>query len=842
MPPETETGREVVEASARTVHLIGNAHMDPVWIWDWREGFGEVWATFRAALDRLAEHADVVFTASSAAHHAWIEQHDEALFEQIRAAVAAGRWCLVGGMWVEPDCNLPSGESFCRQLLVGQRFFQRAFGRVARTGYNVDSFGHAAGLPQLLSRSGLGAYVMMRPAAHERELPGQAFRWGDADGSTVLAYRIPFDYATDSAEQIPERVQELDRRAESENTPMMLFYGIGNHGGGPTRAMLQAIDTVAADDAGVAYSDPDRYFAELESRRPALPLVHGELQHHAVGCYSVSAWVKRENDRCEAALLGAESAEVVASRLVGRRYRAAELTAAWKELLLCQFHDTLAGTASESAYGTVRARFGYVETMADQVTTNAVYEIAHRVDTSLGLGGPVQRDSSFWTGNEGSGVPFLAYNPLGWPVRQVIEAPRSSAAVLDSDGNEIASQAVASGEVTLFRSHSLFVAELGPLGYEIFWLRGGTARLPDGPAPATQPVIESDVLRAVVEVSTGSISSLVDLASGTELIGDGGIRPVVLADRSDTWSHGLIRYEGEQVPCEFVGWETIESGPLRWRLQLRFRSDASFLTMDLCLARAASFAEIRLRADWSTPHVVLKLVMPWRLGPEVVTVAGAAYGHAVRRPSGAEEPLQGWLDCYDPTTDRGVGCTTDYLHGYDATGATTRLTVLRNPLAGDHGGGWAARPGDDYPYTDSGRHQASVRIHPHSGDWQAAGLVARAVEHLRRPIVVADTYHSGDLPAKGAFLRVEPPGAAVVRALKRAENDEGIVVRLVEATGAHVAVALSGRLLGRAVAAELAPYEVQTVLVPDDASAPARVVDIAELEHSTEAGAESWPR
>jgi alpha-mannosidase len=264
--------------------------------------------------------------------------------------------------------------------------------------------------------------------------------------------------------------------------------------------------------------------------------------------------------------------------------------------------------------------------------------------------------------------------------------------------------------------------------------------------------------------------------------------------------------------------------------------------MDLCLARAASFAEIRLRADWSTPHVVLKLVMPWRLGPEVVTVAGAAYGHAVRRPSGAEEPLQGWLDCYDPTTDRGVGCTTDYLHGYDATGATTRLTVLRNPLAGDHGGGWAARPGDDYPYTDSGRHQASVRIHPHSGDWQAAGLVARAVEHLRRPIVVADTYHSGDLPAKGALLRVEPPGAAVVRALKRAENDEGIVVRLVEATGAHVAVALSGRLLGRAVAAELAPYEVQTVLVPDDASAPARVVDIAELEHSTEAGAESWPR
>jgi len=168
--------------------------------------------------------------------------------------------------------------------------------------------------------------------------------------------------------------------------------------------------------------------------------------------------------------------------------------------------------------------------------------------------------------------------------------------------------------------------------------------------------------------------------------------------------------------------------------------------------------------------------------------------------------------------------------------------VLRNPLAGDHGGGWATRPGVDYPYTDSGLHEASVRIHPHNGDWQAAGLVARADEHVRRPVVVADTYHVGNLPAKGAFIRVEPPDVAVVRVLKRAENDEGVVVRLVEASGAHVAVVLSGQLVGRKVTTSLAPYEVQTLLVPDEASAPARAVSITELEHSTEAGADSWRR
>jgi alpha-mannosidase len=199
--------------------------------------------------------------------------------------------------------------------------------------------------------------------------------------------------------------------------------------------------------------------------------------------------------------------------------------------------------------------------------------------------------------------------------------------------------------------------------------------------------------------------------------------------------------------------------------------------------------------------------------------------------------MQGWLDCYDTDANYGIGITTDHLHGYDASDQTVRLTILRNPLAADHGGRWAVRPGEDYLLTDSGAHDASIRIHPHAEDWRAADLPARADEHARPPIVIADTHHGGALPAKGAFLRVDPPRAAAIRAVKRAESGEGVVLRLVETHGEAVSLAVGGELLGRQVAVSLAPYEVQTLLVPDDGAAPPRRVDIAEFDLPSPEGA-----
>ena len=173
------------------VHMIGNAHIDPVWLWRWQDGYAEIKATFQSALDRLAENDDFVFTAACASYYEWIEENEPDMFRKIRERVREGRWHIVGGMWVQPDCNMPSGESFARHLLYSQRYFMEKFGVCVKTGYNVDSFGHSAMLPALLRRAGIENYVFLRPGTHENpDIPYPLFRWTAPDGSCVNAFRL----------------------------------------------------------------------------------------------------------------------------------------------------------------------------------------------------------------------------------------------------------------------------------------------------------------------------------------------------------------------------------------------------------------------------------------------------------------------------------------------------------------------------------------------------------------------------------------------------------------------------------------------------------------------------
>ena len=189
------------------IHMIGNAHIDPVWLWDWREGYQEVRATFRSALDRLKENNQFVFTCACADYYRFVEENHPDMFDEIRERVREGRWVIVGGMWIQPDCNMPSGEAVARQLLYSQRYFTEKFGRAAVTGYNVDSFGHGATLPALLSAAGMKNYVFMRPGAHENgDIPAPLFIWQAPDGSAVTAFRIPDAYCTKPFGEVPGRV------------------------------------------------------------------------------------------------------------------------------------------------------------------------------------------------------------------------------------------------------------------------------------------------------------------------------------------------------------------------------------------------------------------------------------------------------------------------------------------------------------------------------------------------------------------------------------------------------------------------------------------------------------
>ena len=511
--------QEAAAEGERVLHLIGNSHIDPVWLWQWPEGYQEIRATFRSALDRMHEYPEFIFTCDSAAYYEWVEEIDPAMFAEIQARVAEGRWELVGGWWVEPDCNIPGGESFVRQALVSQRWFQEKFGRMATVGYNVDPFGHHAMLPQILAKSGMDAYVFMRPGPHEMRLPGPIFWWESLDGTRVLTFRLPHEYCApreDLGHHLDKSIAQLPDRW----TEMMAFYGVGNHGGGPTRENLDSIRRL--DGAGamprLRHSTPQRFFESILASGEDLPVVREELQHHAVGCYAAHSGIKRWNRRAENALAQAEAWSALAERLVGQAYPAADLTRAWKQVLFNQFHDTLGGTAIEPAYDDARDQLGEATSIAARTLNVAVQAITRQIHIPTAPGT----------------FPIVVFNPHAWQVETVVELEfgglKATDGLVDEDDASVPFQGTQSyATVSAWRSRLALAVDLPPMGYRTYRVVPDRTRIAETALRATDTLLENEHLRVEFDAGTGRIASLVIREDGADVadLADGDRKSVV---------------------------------------------------------------------------------------------------------------------------------------------------------------------------------------------------------------------------------------------------------------------------------------------------------------------------
>ncbi|MFW6039339.1 MAG: alpha-mannosidase, partial [bacterium] len=336
------------------IHLILHSHIDPIWLWHWQAGLDMVLCTWRTACDILERHPDLTFTCDGGWAHEMVERTDRALFERIREHVAAGRWQIIGGWWVQPDCNLPLGESFRKQIELGRAYFTDRFNEFPRIGFNPDSFGHTAALPGIMHAEGQNRYIMMRPDAREMTLPARLFRWrGEADGPEVLTFRIAGEYQARPplADRLDHFRTSLTALPEDVNHTMC-FIGVGDHGGGLTEQMIQWCrdHQDAIDGARLAFSSPKQFFEAIaaETDMEQLPLVVGELQQHAVGCYSVYRPIKTEVRRAEQLL---HQAEVMLDHDPRPEADTARrLREAWRRVCYHQFHDTLGGTCIASSY------------------------------------------------------------------------------------------------------------------------------------------------------------------------------------------------------------------------------------------------------------------------------------------------------------------------------------------------------------------------------------------------------------------------------------------------------------------------------------------------------------
>src|SRR3954454_23783514 len=490
----------------RVLHMIGNAHIDPVWLWQWPEGYQEVRATFQSAIDRLDEYPDFVFTCDSSLFFEWVEESDGSLFERIRERIAEGRIQVVGGWWIEPDCNIPCGESYVRQALYGQRYLHDRFGITATTGANLDSFGHNASIPQILRGSGIDSYVFLRPGPREKDMEAPVFWWESADGSRVLAYRIPHEYCA-PRDDIGDHVDKAVASLPDQPGEYAVFYGVGNHGGGPTRANLDQIARMSESPElpALEVSSLRRFFDGVLADGGAHPTVRGELQHHSRGCYTTHSGIKRWNRRAEALLQRAEKWCVIAHALGLRPYPHEELTHAWKLLLFNQFHDTIAGTSIAPAYDDARDQIGHASSVAAAAFNAAVQSIASLI--------AIEQEEEM--------RPVVVFNPHPWTLRADVEIEYTwlrpeGAHVVDDSGEHVPMQMTRPlTTMSSSRGRLVFPVEIPPLGYRTYRVRKGS--IEGEPLAATSARMENGHLLVELDPQTGRLMRLLVKATGDDL-------------------------------------------------------------------------------------------------------------------------------------------------------------------------------------------------------------------------------------------------------------------------------------------------------------------------------------
>jgi Alpha-mannosidase len=809
-------------SSSRVLHMIGNAHLDPVWLWPWQEGYQEARATFASVLDRMDEYPDFVFTCDQIVLLSWVEEQDPAMFERIRERVAEGRWVNAGGWWVEPDNNMPMGESFARQGLYGQRYLLDRFGRLAEVGMNVDPFGHNANLPQILRGHRLDSYMFLRPGKHESDLDDSLFWWEAPDGSRVLAYRIPFEYCSppgDVAWQTEKSIAQLDG-ALGEG---MVFYGVGNHGGGPTKANIESIHRY--DRMGsfgrMKMSSPREYFDEMIARGPAfldsLGVRRDDLQHHAPGCYSAHSGIKAWQRRAQFAVLNAERWAAVSALESGIAYPREELERAWKQVLFNQFHDILPGSAIEQSYDDARDQLGEAVAIAKRLIVRAHNVIAKRIAIPF----------------EAATQPVVVFNPHPWAVEEDVElqygVQPTGVHVVDGDGVTTVSQRVQSVATTddKGRGAVAFRASLPPFGYRLYRLRPGPALdpAPSGGLVVTETSLENEHVRAVVDPETGWLSSLVDKATGVDLVAGtpSQTHTQVCDDPTDTWGHRVVSYAWPGAPMTVDRISVRHSGALFASLRIERSWGRSTLVEELVLGHDARALRVEVTLDWREQAHLLKLRFPTALADAAATYE-IPYGELERPVDGAEEPAQSWVDLTGTVGGAPAGLTVvaTNKHGWDASPGehpSIGITAVRSPVYSWHDPRLLDESGV-YSFQDQGIQRFRYEVIPHAGDHRAAQPARRAIELGQRVRAMLESFHDGDLGPAGSYAD-DGRGAVLVTALKGSEDaatgepgGADLVVRAVNTTPEPATASIDLPLVGRTLEVDFGPYQVRTYRVP----------------------------
>ncbi len=825
---QLEALRPLLQTAA--FHLTGNSHIDAAWLWPWTEAVDVVHRTFGTSLELMNEYPAYTYTQSAAAYNEWMADKYPDLNAQIKKRIQEGRWEIVGGMWVEPDLNMPDGESLVRQLLVGKRWYKQAYGVDVRIGWNPDSFGYTWQLPQIYKKSGIDYFVTQKMTWNDtNQLPFKLFWWQSPDGSKVLTY-FPHDYANDTLG--PVRLSEdlaVARERAPGMTEMMDLYGVGDHGGGPTRVMLDqgfhwagpGATAIAADGGALVtpkyqFGTAQSYFSTIEKQiapespvwnyqsiakgyqppaavpgKVAIPTWDTEmyLEFHR-GVYTTQANHKKNMRDSEEEVLNAEKWASLAW-LDGQSYPGAELTEDWKKVLFNQFHDLAAGSGIAVVYKDAQQDYDWVRMSTNEISAGALETVAEQVDTRT---------------KEENTIPILVFNPLGWKqsgmvnVRAQVSDPKIelhlSNACHTSQMDEIVPTKLSVDQNTGVVDVSFKATDVPAMGYKVYRLTPPWHPKPGKPAPACELGVyvpaqnpASDVfllqndsdsgLSVKVNKTTGCMTTIRDNKTGFDLLA------------LDSCGNQLQFFK--DLPKQYDAWN-IDPGTLDVPPTTIDKADSVELTGINTVSvtrhwQNSRFVQtIRLDGDqididndidWHEKHVLLKAAFPLAVTSDFATYE-IPYG-TIERPTTRnnswekaqfEVPAMRWADLSGKGPDGkvyGLSLLNQDKYGYDAVGNVLRLTLLRSPTWPD-------------PDADQGHHHFHYALYPHAGTWKDALTVRHGWEYDYPLQAVVTTAHPGSLPAEHSFASVGPENV-VLTAVKKAEDANALIFRVYEWAG-----------------------------------------------------------
>jgi len=780
-----------------TLHLSGNSHIDAAWLWPVTETVDVVRRTFGTALQLMNEYPTYTFSQSALAYSEWMSEKYPEMNAEIKQRIKEGRWEIVGGMWVEPDLNMPDGESQVRQLLVGQREAKMLYGVTARIGWNPDTFGYDWQLPQIYKKSGLDYFVTQKLSANETNpFPFKLFWWQSPDGSKVLTY-LPHGYG--NRDLGPVRLSNdlvHARNLNSGLSDLLDLYGVGDHGGGPTRSVLdQGLRWTQTDKIvpKVEFGTAQSYFSAVEKKiapdsptynyhamgngpvtlptPPAgevtVPTWKDELyfEHHR-GTYTTQAKHKQNMRESEEWTLNAEKYSSLAW-LDGQSYPGTALNEAWKKVLFNQFHDLGAGSGIGIIYKDAQRDYDQVRWATQEASTKALNTIQARIDThAAGL------------------VPILVFNPLGWDrsglVHVDVEMPAASdgVTILDKNNHVVPSQILSSDSATNTYRLLVDAKSVPSLGYDVLHAVPGKKPFVSD-LKASGLTMGNSFLKVTVDPTNGCITSLYDKKSNFESLAAGacGNQLQAFKDHSTTetaWNIDPGTYDHVIPITEADSVKLVENTPLRAVVRVSRTWQSSKFVQDITLYADSDQVEVVNDVDWHETYILLKAAFPLAASSKMATYE-IPYG-SIERPTTRDNDWDAakfevsairWADLGDG--QHGFSLINAAKYGYDCKDNVLRLTVLRSPT-------------DPDPVADRGHQHFGYVLYPHAGDWKSAMTVRHGFDYNYKLHAAQVASHAGTMPLEHSFISVKGDNV-VLTAVKKAEDTDALILRFYEWAG-----------------------------------------------------------